>query len=63
MSNHRTGLYAIVAVARHTGVMEVHLTRRGQPWTTVGGAERVLRELQEQLGTGWQLSVVQAVQS
>lgn len=61
--NERTGLYAILAVSRNTGVIVVHLNSRAQPWTTTGGAQRILKQLQEQDGIDTQLSVVPVVQS
>jgi hypothetical protein len=61
--NERTGWYVIVAVHRTEGRMEVQLNSRGRPWTTIGGAGAVLRQLQEQFGTAWQLTIVPAVQS
>lgn len=61
--NERTGLYAIIARHHFEGTVEVHLNSRGRPWTTISGAERILKQLQEQRGTCWQLSVVPAVES
>lgn len=58
-----TGLYALLAVERHSGVIEVHLNSRRQPWTTTTGAGRIMQQLIEQRGVAWQFTIVPAVQS